>query len=93
MRFGMEAELIDLDGDRPLPAREAVVEVLERVARHAAPAALDLVRVRAARDEPAEQRELARTSGPAAIAARAADATEAAAGMTPAPDGYVRVHG
>jgi hypothetical protein len=67
--------------------------MLERVARHAAPAALDLVRVRAARDEPAEQRELARTSGPTAIAARAADTTEAAAGMTPAPDGYVRVHG
>jgi hypothetical protein len=67
--------------------------VLERVARHAAPAALDRVRLRAARDEPQEQRELARTAGPAAIATRAADTTEAAAGMTPAPAGYVRVHG
>jgi glutamate---cysteine ligase / carboxylate-amine ligase len=93
MRFGMEAELVDLDGGRPVPAREAVARVLERVARHAAPAALDRVRLRAARDEPQEQRELARTAGPAAIAARAADTTEAAAGMTPAPAGYVRVHG
>jgi glutamate---cysteine ligase / carboxylate-amine ligase len=93
MRFGMEAELIGLDDDRPLPAREAVAQALERVARHAAPAALDLVRLRAARDEPAEQRELARAAGPAAIAGRAADTTEATAGMTPAPNGYVRLHG
>jgi carboxylate-amine ligase len=93
MRFGMEAELIDLAGDRPVSAREAVAEVLERVARHAAPAALDRVRVRAARDEPGEHRALARTAGPAAIAGLAADTTEAAAGMTPAPDGYVRIHG
>ena len=93
MRFGMEAELIDLADDRPVSAREAVAEVLEQVARHAAPAALDRVRVRAARDEPGEQRALARTAGPAAIAGLAADTTEAAAGMTPAPDGYVRIHG
>jgi hypothetical protein len=51
------------------------------------------VRTLAARDEPAEQRELARLHGPAAIAARAADVAEAAAGIAPAPDGYVRVHG
>jgi hypothetical protein len=49
--------------------------------------------VRAARDEPGEHRALARTAGPAAIAGLAADTTEAAAGMTPAPDGYVRIHG
>ena len=94
MRFGIEAELIDLDRHRPVPAREAVAEVLERVARHGVPSGLDHVRVLAARDEPGEQRALARTHGPAAIAARAADATEAAAvGMAPASDGYVRTHG
>jgi carboxylate-amine ligase len=93
MRFGIGAELIDLSSGRPAPAREAVAEVLERVARHAAPSALDRVRALAARDEPAEQRELARVHGPAAIAARAADATEAAAGTAPAPEGYVRAHG
>jgi glutamate---cysteine ligase / carboxylate-amine ligase len=93
MRFGMEAELIDLDRDRQVPAREVVAEVLERIARHAAATALDRVRDLAARDEPGEQRELARASGPAAVVARAADTTEAAAGMTPAPEGYVRIHG
>jgi carboxylate-amine ligase len=93
MRFGMEAELIDLDGDGTAPAREAVAEVLERVGRHAAAAALDHVRALAARDEPGEQRELARLHGPAAIAARAADATEASVGMGPAAEGYVHVHG
>jgi glutamate---cysteine ligase / carboxylate-amine ligase len=93
MRFGMQAELIDLDRDRPSPAREVVADVLNRVGRHAAPSALDHVRALAARNQPGEQRELARVHGPAAIAARAADVTEAAAGMTPAPAGYVRVHG
>jgi carboxylate-amine ligase len=92
-RFGMDAELIDLDREGPVAAREAVANVLDRVARHAAPTALAHVRTLAARDEPAEQRELARLHGPAAIAARAADVAEAAAGIAPAPDGYVRVHG
>jgi carboxylate-amine ligase len=93
MRFGIEAELIDVSSGRPAPAREAVAEVLERVARHAAPSGLDRVWALTARDEPAKQRELARVHGPAAIAARAADATEAAAGTAPAPEGYVRAHG
>jgi glutamate---cysteine ligase / carboxylate-amine ligase len=93
MRFGMDAELIDLDGNRTVPAHEAVAEVLEQVARHAAAPALDHVRGLASRDEPAEQREIARMHGPAAIAARAADATEASVGMAPAAAGYVRVHG
>lgn len=93
MRFGIGARLIDLSSDRPVPAREAVAEVLERVARHAAPSAVDRVRALAARDEPAEQRALARVHGPAAVAARAADATVAAARMAPAPEGYVRAHG
>jgi carboxylate-amine ligase len=93
MRFGMEAEMIDLDGDRIVPARELVAEVLEHVARHASASGLDHVLALAARDQPAEQREIARIHGPAAIAARAADTTEAAAGMTPAPEGYVRIHG
>jgi glutamate---cysteine ligase / carboxylate-amine ligase len=93
MRFGMEAELIDLDGDGSAPAREAVGKVLERVGRHGAPAALDHVRALVAHDEPGEQRELARVHGPAAIAARAADATEASVGMGPPAQGYVRAHG
>jgi carboxylate-amine ligase len=93
MRFGMEAELIGRDGERPVAAREAVAEVLDQVRRHAAPAALEHVRALAGRDEPGLQRDLARVHGPAAIAARAADITEAAAGMPPASAGYVRVHG
>jgi glutamate---cysteine ligase / carboxylate-amine ligase len=93
MRFGMEAEMIDLDGDRTVAARELAAEVLERVARHGAAAALDHVRALALRDQPREQREIARIHGPAAIAERAADTTEAAAGVTPAPEGYVRIHG
>jgi glutamate---cysteine ligase / carboxylate-amine ligase len=93
MRFGMEAEMIDLDGDRTVPARVVVAEVLERVARHAAASALDHVRALAARDQPGEQREIARIHGPAAIAGRAADVTEASVGMRPATAGYVRVHG
>ncbi len=93
MRFGIGAELIDLSSDRPVPVRETVAEVLERVARHAAPSALDRVRALAARDEPAEQRQLAREHGPAAVAARAADATEAAAGVVQAPEEGVRAHG
>jgi glutamate---cysteine ligase / carboxylate-amine ligase len=92
MRFGMDAELIDLHGDGTVPAREAVAEVLERVARHAAGAALDHVRARAERDEPGEQRSTARMYGPAAIAARAADITEASVGMGPTA-GFVGVHG
>jgi hypothetical protein len=70
-----------------------VAEVLERVARPSAAPALDHVRALAARDQAGEQREIARLHGPAAIAARAADITEAAGGMTPAPEGYVRIHG
>jgi len=93
MRFGMQAQLIDFDGERPVAARDAVADVLDRVARHAAPAALEHVRALMGRDEPGLQRALARLHGPAAIAARAADIAEAAAGMPPAPPGYVPLNG
>lgn len=93
MRFGMDAELIDLEGGRPVPAREAVAELLDRVARHAAPASLAHMRSLAARDEPGEQRRVARLHGPAAIAARAADSAEAGLSMATAADGYLHAHG
>src|SRR6185437_4701570 len=86
-RFGMEAELIDLDDDRPVPARAAVADLLERVARHTA----DVARVEAlaARDEPRDQRRVARRQGAAAIVARAADSAEAELGMAAGADGYL----
>jgi carboxylate-amine ligase len=92
-RFGMEAELIDLESDRPVPARDAVAGLLDRVARHATPASLAHVRSLAARDEPGDQRRAARLRGPAAIAARAADAAEAELSMATGSDGYLRAHG
>jgi len=90
-RFGMEAELIDLDDDRPVPARAAVADLLERVARHTA----DVARVEAlaARDEPRDQRRVARRHGAAAIVARAADSAEAELGMAAGADGYLHAHG
>ncbi|HEY2868487.1 MAG TPA: YbdK family carboxylate-amine ligase [Gaiellales bacterium] len=92
-RFGMEAELIDLDRGRPVSARAAVGQVLERVARHASAAELEQVEALAARDEPGAQRGLARHHGPTAIVARAADSAEAELGMASGPDGYLRAHG
>lgn len=88
MRYGMAAELVDLDRDRPVSAREAVMELVERVAVHADPGGLERVRALAARDEPGDQRLLARRRGAAAIAARAADRTEAGAGMEGLLAGY-----
>ncbi|HXD68457.1 MAG TPA: YbdK family carboxylate-amine ligase [Gaiellales bacterium] len=93
MRFGMEAELIDLESDRPVHARDAVAELVDRLARHAPTAGLAHVRSLAARDEPREQRRVARLHGPAAIVARAADSAEAELGMAAVPDGYLRAHG
>ena len=93
MRFGMKAELIDLESDRPVHARDAVAGLLDRLARHAPPASLAQVRSLAARDEPREQRRVARLHGPAAIVARAADSAEAELGMAAVPDGYLRAHG
>ena len=93
IRFGMEAELIELDGDGTAPARDVVAEVLERVGRHAAPSGLDHLRALAVRDEPGHQRKLAAVHGPAAIAARAADVAEASVGMRPAAEGYMHLHG
>ena len=90
-RFGMGAELIDLDDDRPVPARAAVADLLERVARHTA----DVARVEAlaARDEPRDQRRVARRHGAAAIVALAADSAEAELGMAAGADGYLHAHG
>jgi carboxylate-amine ligase len=93
MRFGMDAELIDLDTDRPVPAPDAVARLLDRVARHGTPESLAHVRALAARDEPGEQRRVARLHGPAGIVARAADSAEAELGLAAVPDGYVRAHG
>jgi len=93
MRFGMKAELIDLESDRPVHARDAVAGLLDRVARHAPPAGLAHVRSLAARDEPRAQRRAARLHGPAAIVARAADSVETELGMAAVPDGYLRAHG
>jgi carboxylate-amine ligase len=92
-RFGMDAELIDLETDRPVPAPDAVAQLLDRLARHATPESLAHVRALAARDEPGEQRRVARLHGPAAIVARAADSAEAGLGLAAVPDGYVRAHG
>jgi carboxylate-amine ligase len=93
MRFGMKAELIDLESDRPVHARDAVAGLLDRVARHAQPASLAHVRSLAARDEPRAQRRAARLHGPAAIVARAADSAETELGMATVPDGHLRAHG
>ena len=93
MRFGMKAELIDLENDRPVHARDAVAGLLDRVARHAPPAGLAHVRSLAARDEPRAQRRVARLHGPAAIVARAADSAETELGMATVPDGHLRAHG
>jgi len=93
MRFGMDAELIDLDTDRPVPAPDAVARLLDRVARHGTPESLAHVRALAARDEPGEQRRVARLHGSAGIVARAADSAEAELGLAAVPDGYVRAHG
>jgi carboxylate-amine ligase len=86
-RFGIEAELIDLEHDRVVPARELLAGLLERVAPHAAPDGMARLRALAARDEPREQRRLAGRSGLAAVVARAAERTEAA-GMESPSDGY-----
>ena len=88
MRFGIAAELIDLERQTPVPAREMVAEVLERVGRHAAPDGIARIHALAARDEPSEQRRLARRAGIPAITARAAEVTEAAAGVEIPSDGY-----
>lgn len=88
MRFGVEAELVDLEHDRPVPVRELLAGLLERLARHLTPSALEHVLALAARNEPLEQRTLAGLSGPAAIAGRAAARTEMSAGVEAAPDGY-----
>jgi carboxylate-amine ligase len=92
-RFGMDAELFDLDTDRPVPAPDAVARLLDRVARHGTPESLAHVRALAARDEPGEQRRVARLHGPAGVVARAADSAEAELGLAAVPDGYVRAHG
>jgi glutamate---cysteine ligase / carboxylate-amine ligase len=76
MRFGVDAQLIDHEHDRMVPAREVTAEVFDRVARHAEPEGLDRMRALAARDEPGEQRKLAGRCGATAIIARAADRTE-----------------
>jgi glutamate---cysteine ligase / carboxylate-amine ligase len=88
MRYGMRAELLDLEHDWPVPAREVLAELLEQVGAHLEPGGRAKVHALALRNEPAEQRRLARRSGIAAVIARAAERTEAAAGMETDPSGY-----
>jgi carboxylate-amine ligase len=88
MRFGTGAELIDVGPDRTVPVRHVAGDLFERIARHAEPQGLDRMRALAARDEPGEQRELARRWGPTAIIARAADRTEGAPGLETPANGY-----
>jgi carboxylate-amine ligase len=90
MRFGIHAELIDLEHGRRVAVRELAAELLDQVAHHATPTGLGHARALAARDEPREQRQIAGQYGPRAIVARAADRTEGKTGLGLTADGYCR---